>query len=122
MPIWIYFKKNELFQKKYKVDDPNWTNYILLLSNQLPEWNQIVDNYNSSTIINALTWEDVCIALRRTLQSKESIIWKVWAYTYLGAVEQLIIGYKGYLLKTNLRPKENLDKKVLILEKGIYHE
>ena len=116
------FPTSELFQNKFKVDDPNWTNYILLLSSQLPEWDYINENEQSQTIINAITWEDICIALRKSLQNDELVTWKVWAYTYLGAVEQLLIGYPGYLLNKNLKPKENLDKKLLILDKSLDHE
>jgi len=116
------FPTSEVFQQKFKIKKTKWTNFILLLSNQLPEWDYVNENTNSIAIVNAITWEDVCIALRKALQSEESILWKAWAYSYLGAVEQLIIGYKGYLLRTNVKPKENLDKKILILKKGLQYE
>ncbi len=116
------FPTSEVFRQKYMVKKGSWTNFILLLSNQLPEWDYLVETKDSDTIVDSITWEDVCISLRRALLSKESTIWKVWAYTYLGAVEQLLIGYPGHLLNKNLKPKENLDKKILILEKSLHHE
>ena len=116
------FPASEVLKKKYNVNDSKWTNYILLLSSQLPEWDYIAETIDSDTIIDSITWENVCISLRRALLSNESTPWKVWAYTYLGAVEQLLIGYPGHLLNKNIKPKENLDKKILILEKSLHHE
>jgi hypothetical protein len=116
------FPASEAFRDKFDVKKSNWSNFILLLSYQIPEWDYLVETIESDTIISSITWEEVCIALRRSLLSEESIIWKVWAYTYLGAIEQILIGYPGYLLKKNKRPKESLDKKILILKNSLYHE
>ncbi len=88
------FETSELFMQKYNVLSKKWTNYILLLSNQLPEWEQIIKNQNSKIIIHSLTWEKVCVALRRALRSEETTVWKVWAYTFIGAIEQILIGFK----------------------------
>lgn len=116
------YPTSEAFRKKFKAKKSDWRNFILLLSSQLPEWEHVVENTDSETIIHAVTWEDVCISLRRALLSDEAIIWKVWAITFLGAVEQILIGYPGYLLGHNVKPKENVDKKILILKKSLGHE
>jgi len=63
----------------------------------------------------------VCIAIRRALLSKELVTWKVWAYSFLGAIEQQIIGFQGYLFDEK-KPSENLDKKITILKRGLEYE
>jgi len=112
------FPASEVFQEKYQVKNENWTNYILLLSEQVPEWENIATNITSDIQIKAITWEEVCIALRKALIKDEHLTWKVWAWSYLGAIEQLIIGYKGYQLPSH-KPGENLYKKINILEKAL---
>jgi len=116
------FPTSESLRKKYNVERSKWSNFILLLSFQIPEWDYLTETIDSDTIVNSITWDDVCIALRKSLLSEELITWKVWAYTYLGAIEQLLIRYPGYLLNNSKKPKENLDKKILILQKSLDHE
>ena len=115
------FPTSKVFREKYRVKKEDWSNFILLLSEQILEWNNIANSTISNTIINPISWEDVCIALRKAMLQEESITWKVWAYTFLGAIEQLIIGYKGYQLD-NTKPRENLYKKINILERALNHD
>lgn len=114
------YKTSESLRDKFRVPVENWTNFILLLSNQLVSWEQISVPNTHTTEIVALTWSDVCIAIRRALLSKELITWKVWAYTFLGAIEQHLIGFPGYLL--DKKPSENLDEKITILQRGLEYE
>lgn len=110
------FETSENFRRKYKVSNDRWSNFILLLSEQLNQWQQLEKMHNHIKI-ESLLWEDVCIAVRRALLSKEKITWKVWAYSFLGAVEQLLVGFSGHQISK--KPSENLDDKISILSKGL---
>lgn len=97
-----------------------WTHFILLLSSQLSIWDDI-DHSNFGNIkINSLCWEDVAIALRKALLGKENLNWKVWCYSFIGAIEQKLIGFKGHLL--DQKPREKVDTKLEILKKSLNHE
>ena len=62
------------------------------MSNQLSDWEKIEEKY--SAIIYSITWEHVALSLRRSLlYPEETLAWKAWAYAYLGAVEQTLLGY-----------------------------
>lgn len=44
--------------------------------------------------VQTLTWDKVALALRRSLRNRsESISWRVWARTFLGAIEQSLLGF-----------------------------
>ncbi|MEQ1732081.1 MAG: hypothetical protein ABL940_00320 [Bacteroidia bacterium] len=101
-----------------KFSNTNWKHYILLLSNQVNSWNQV--SFFQSKHISLITWEDVSIALRKSILGEESITWKVWAYSFIGVIEQKLIGFNGHLL--NDKPKENLEVKLNILKQGLKHE
>lgn len=114
------YKTSEALIDKYRVPVENWANFILLLSHQRVSWEQVSVPNSQTTEIVVLTWSDVCIAIRRALLSRELITWKVWAYTFLGAIEQHLIGFPGYLL--DKKPSENLDEKIRILQRGLEYE
>lgn len=106
-----------VMRKRYHQPEERWNNCILLLSRQLPHWEATDQAEAGEPPVKVITWESVCIALRRGLQSEESIRWKVFAYTMIGAVEQLLVGYPGYRLDD--RPIENIDAKLHILQQGL---
>jgi hypothetical protein len=108
---------SENLRKKYNVSNENWTNFILLLSRQLVSWEQTLLSPDLIPEIIPLTWDNVCVAIRRGLLTEESITWKVWAYSFLGAIEQHLIGFPGY--KVSRKPGENLDEKIKILKRGL---
>ncbi|MGM0609152.1 MAG: hypothetical protein ACQESP_12145, partial [Candidatus Muiribacteriota bacterium] len=98
-----------------------WSNVILLLSNQLSHWDALQSTQNTDVDIKVISWEDVCVAIRRALLSKdEDIKWKVWSYSLLGAIEQKLIGFQGYRLDE--KPIEGLEEKIYILRKGLNYE
>lgn len=111
------FETSRVLQQKYKIDDNNWNNYILLLNNQLNDWLKVEEQSKINTIVKAITWQDVSISLRKSLLTNENYTWKAWAYTFIGAIEQKLINYKGY--KITEKPTENLDIKTEILEKAL---
>lgn len=104
-----------------------WANYILLLSWQIPEWEEVKekaaqDEQGEPPVkVLTLTWEDVCVALRRGLRSNENIQWKAFAYNMVGAIEQLLIEYPGHMHGQS--PIENtVEAKIQILRKGLKNE
>jgi hypothetical protein len=79
-------------QKKAKARSADWNNFILLLGSQLSEWDACKKQQDSDIYVNSLTWKDVALALRRSLLfSKEDTSWKVWAISFLGAIEQKLL-------------------------------
>lgn len=114
------YETSEKLMEKYGIQKDRWTNFILLLPNQRIAWDNITHLNNSTTKIKSITWIDICIALRRSLLCDEEIKWKVWAYSFLGAVEQLLIEFPGH--KLNDRPDKNIDDKIEILTRGLDHE
>lgn len=110
----------EKLREKYQVPKNQWTNYLLLLSEQVPSWEQLTTSYPEFDSVNIITWNDICIAIRRALLYEESIKWRVWAYSFLGAIEQKIIQFPGYRVED--KPIEKIDEKIDILRKGLYYE
>ena len=98
----------------------NWSNYILLLSHQLPDWHEIQHDDPGEPPVAVLTWIDVSIALRKALLSQENVMWKSWAYCFLGCIEQKLVGYQGHRVRN--RPVERLDAKINILSRGMGHD
>ena len=97
-----------------------WTNFIVMLSEQIQDWDELDHDEPGEPPVKALTWADVSIALRRTLRSEEKLLWRAWAYSFVGAIEQRLIGFPGHRLES--RPIENLDTKIRIMNKGLKHE
>ena len=114
------YATGRMLQNKYMAEPLAWKDVILLLSEQISDWESIVDLDASNKEVQVITWEDVCVALRRSLSSSEPITWKALAYNYLGAIEQHVIGFPGYRIQD--KPFEQLDQKIDILTKGLTHE
>lgn len=115
------FKTSTRLMKKYDSDPRKWSNVILLLSNQLSHWDALQSTQNTDVNIKVISWEDVCVAIRRALLSKdEDIKWKIWSYSLLGAIEQKLIGFQGYRLCE--KPIEGLEEKIYILKKSFNYE
>jgi len=108
----------DALREKFLTPVDHWDNAILLLSNQLNDWYNLPSHLTES--IKVLTWEDVAISIRKALQSDELITWKVWAYTFLGAIEQILIGFPGQLMAS--KPDRNIETKINILQKGLSNE
>ena len=114
------YATGKAMRNRYHQPITRWSNYILLLSNQISDWNDLTHQETDEPPITVLTWDEVAIALRRALQSNENMTWKAWACTFIGAIEQILIGYPGHLLTH--RPVSNLEAKINILKKGIENE
>ena len=105
----------EAIRKKHLVSVNRWSNFILLLSHQKESWNEIHISENANRGITVLTWDDVCVALRKALFCDEEIEWKVWAYTFLGAIEQKLIGFVGYDGSSRISPATLIQKNTILL-------
>ena len=114
------YETSKNLREKYRVSNEKWTNFILLLPRQLMAWKNVQITNDAISEIKSLTWGDVCIAIRRALLSEEAITWKVWAYSFLGAIEQLLIDYPGHRLID--KPNKNVDEKIEILSRGLNYE
>jgi hypothetical protein len=111
------FSTAAAMRAKYSQDKSQWHNYVLLLSDQVSAW-QALDHVDvGETEFCVLTWDDVCVALRRALRAGEDRLWEAWAFGFVGSIEQLLIGYPGY--RTRRRPLEGLGAKVRILKEGL---
>jgi len=120
------YKTGKMMREKYKVKAVKWTDFLLLLSGQSPRWEKIVEKNPSFSKIKAITWNDVCIAIRKALMAGESIKWKVWAHSFLGAAEQKLIGFLGHKMKMGPRFSilniGNIVEKTDILKKGLNND
>lgn len=114
------FATSDEFRNKYRADVGQWENYILLLSSQMDDWEKVSSKNKSETVINSITWEEVAIALRRCLLSNETILWKSWAYGFIGAIEQLIIGFD--MQQSTQKTQEKLTTKLNLLKRGLNDE
>lgn len=70
--------------------------YLLLPEEDVPAWEaDRRDLGDAGARVRVLTWRDVARALRYEVQDRgaESVSWRVWALTYAGAVEQMLLGF-----------------------------
>ena len=101
-----------------------WTHRILLPRENLNAWETIVPK-KGDPVIGAVTWNQLVIALRQCLMSGlESVTWKVWARTYIGAIEQTILGIPHLPKEAGLQPRQinKIFMFLQILEEGTIHE
>lgn len=114
------FETCAVLRQSYLTPKEHWTDFILLLANQLPFWEQVRDYETGDSRIEAVVWDDICIGLRKGLLAAEALTWKVFAWSFLGAIEQLLVGYPGHRLDN--KPREGLSEKIRILSDGIDNE
>ncbi|MCK5856124.1 MAG: hypothetical protein KAG64_01465 [Bacteroidales bacterium] len=111
------FQASESFQKCFNVSDNDWSNYILLLPNQVSDWLRIIELNDTNQQVSYLTWKQITITLRQSLFKDENIVWKVWAYSFIGIIEQKLLGFDNYW---NLsRMPVNISDKIEILKKSL---
>jgi len=109
------FETANALRKHFNATSDNWHDCILLLESQRSSWVSIAERQNHK--ITCITWDDAALSLRRSLiHSDETITWKVWAYSLLGAVEQRLIGMKTIHNKGDI---ELIQKKINILQRGL---
>ena len=105
----------EKMQKRYMADPKDWNDYILLLESQVMNWIQISENHDY--YIHYIIWDDVALSLRKSiLHSDEPITWKVWAFSFLGAIEQRLLHLKNNFQKSEIK---NINTKILLFKEGL---
>ena len=85
------YPTSEVFRKQFGINESKWKNYILLLDEQLQDWENVVAHTDYNVDILPITWTKVAVALRKSLMSTESIVWKSWAYSYVGVIEEILL-------------------------------
>lgn len=72
-----------------------WEHFILLPGSRLSTWQDVVASSSSPRpSVQAISWEQVARALRRSwqrLEQPEPLSWRAWAWAFTGAIEQLIL-------------------------------
>lgn len=77
-------------EQKYPA--PRWSHYVLLPDEDVLHWDAI--DHPELPVINIVTWDDVAVALRRSLRvAKESRRWRSWAHGFCGLIEQRLLGH-----------------------------
>ena len=106
---------SEAMRSYYKVPKNKWYDFIIILESQVEDWVNIENREKYP--IQYLIWNDVAITLRKSiLISNESLSWKVWAYSFLGAIEQKLLYFKkGYKVSDILQIENN----IIILKEGL---
>jgi len=80
--------------KELRGRDPKstWCHFILLPDERTPDWYAVASDRSGDEEIHAVPWSDVVVGLRRCLWNKrESLVWRTWAWTFCGAIEQRIL-------------------------------
>jgi len=111
------FGTAEKMMAKYGSATERWTHFVLLLSPQVASWTEVADVSMSEITVEVVTWDEVCVAIRRALVESEPMTWKSWAWAYLGTIEQVLIGYdQAFPLSMS---GAALESKVDILKRGL---
>ena len=99
-----------------------WSDYILIPQASQDMWRECNQRRAASSKIRELTWEQIVVALRKAvLSAKENLRWKIFGYSFCGAIEQTILAFpvaaeRRTHMPTNL---ESVLQRVAILERGL---
>jgi hypothetical protein len=82
-----------------KKETVTWSEYILLRDSAVQDWNEVAERLAPKypmIKVEPITWRQVAVALRRALgqcgETGEDLAWRVWAYSFCGAIEHRILG------------------------------
>lgn len=81
-------------RSRFAVPPSEWRDSILLLDDQLGAWAAAVSASTGEPPVAVMTWVDVGAALRRGLIAEESSTWRAWAYAFVGAIEEVLLGFR----------------------------
>ena len=74
-----------------------WHN-VLLVPEDLKE-GEVLDEHHTGVEIKLMVWADVARSIRAVLagaySDAEDIFWRVWAWTFIGCIEQTILGFNA---------------------------
>ncbi len=83
--------------------------WLLLPDEDVDQWRKLLAQDAAFKGITIITWHDVARALRgAALAPGVETVWRAWAYTFLGAVEQHLLGFAPIPLNAeSWRPSAN---------------
>lgn len=114
------FETSIALKEHFGIKTRKWKNFILILDEQTENWIKTKEQNSLNVIIGHLTWSEVSIALRKSISTKESIHWKCWAYSLIGAIEQNLLKLP-YSNITHQSPTVTL-KRITLLQKSLINE
>lgn len=96
-----------------------WTHYLLLPAEDLKLWRAI--DSTETPVIHAITWDDVVVALRRSLRcTTEARQWRWWAHGFCGIVEHRMVGLPGVgEMGGSLRDLSRRLRQISIMKRGL---
>ncbi len=113
-------------------DAAKWHNFLLVPTEDLDQWREIKDRREGDVPdegeeVAELTWDDVVVALRRLLlTADEHLVWRAWAYAFVGNVEQVLLRHPqtGALAEKalSLPELERTARQTDVLKKGLGYE
>lgn len=96
-----------------------WTHYLLLPVEDLKHWNAM--DSTETPVIHTITWDDVVVALRRSLRCRtEAPRWRWWAHGFCGIIEHRIVGHpKAGDVGASLRDLAGRLRQISIMKRGL---
>jgi len=92
------FTKTFETAKKLEAGKPRttWCHFILITDELMPAWEVGKRVHDDKEIaINPILWGDVVRGLRRCLwKGLECLVWRAWAWSFCGAIEQKLLGLR----------------------------
>lgn len=113
------YQTAQLLRDEYEADASRWQDIILLPKEMVSLWKGEVQHAPAGVSVSVLTWDEVCIVLRRALLH-EPVAWSAFARVFVGAVEQKIIGCDSHLPAS--MPLSMIERRIAILEQSIDYE
>jgi len=107
----------EVMRNYYNIPKTKWCDFIILLDSQVEDWLNI--DHRKECPIKYLTWNNVAVSLRKSIFiSSEPLSWKVWAYSFLGVIEQKLLNFKKEYKVSDI---SQLEENIFILKEGLFN-
>ena len=105
-------------QRLYNTTKEKLLNYILLMPEQLADWEDVEDP-KWEFRIRSLTWEQIAIAGRNSVYySAENTLWKTWMLGFVGAIEAELLRIPSGS-KVEISNMREYNKKLRILSESL---
>ena len=117
-------------RQRFKKENKSTSHFMLILDNQKTQWDaELNQSANIKTLsqeglrIETLLWSDIAVALRKTFskvaneKSDIFIVWAVWAYAFLNAIEANLLDCPEALLSADSPDFESISRLEKILSR-----
>lgn len=96
-----------------------WTHFVLVPADDVARWSAV--DQPAKPPIHVVTWDDVAVALRRSLRRpEESRSWRSWAHGFCGLVEQKLLGHpKASDAASSLSKMKQRLHQISIMKRGL---